>query len=103
MSATATNTIVTLFDGAADFAKQEERYRAVAGRASMVRSALKRTEREIAEIHEAVDAEEDGAEALFAHLPAVRAERDRLALLLAPLEDVETAAVRALESYGIRL
>ena len=35
MTATAINTIVTFFDGAADLAKQEARKRAVAGRVSM--------------------------------------------------------------------
>jgi len=94
--------LVTLLDGAADLARYARRYEAVAGRASLLREALRRVEREIASIHDAVDAEEDGAEILLARLPVLRVERDRLSLRLAPIEREERDAVDGLASYGLR-
>jgi len=95
--------IVTLTNPAAEIAEFSGRYVAVAGRASIVRSALTRVEREIASINDAVDAEEDGAEIEYARLPALRAERDRLAGVLAPLATEEAYAAGGLASYGIAL
>jgi len=93
--------IATLTNAATEIASLNTRHMAVAGRASMVRSALARIEREIAVINDAVDAEEDGAEVDFARLPALRAERNRLALVLAPLATEERYAVDNLAAYGI--
>lgn len=95
--------LVTLLDGAADLARYRTRYEAVAGRASIVREALRRVEREIEQIHEAVDAEEEGAEELYALLPVLRVERDRLSLRLDPLAREEREALGGLASYGLRV
>lgn len=95
--------IASLTDPAAEIAEYSRRYTAVAGRASTVRSAVARVEREIAAIHDAVDAEEDGAEVEYARLPALRAERDRLLSVLAPLATEERYAVDNLAAYGISL
>ena len=95
--------IVTLLDGAADLARYRRRYEAVAGRVSIVREALRRVEREIEQVHEAIDAEEDGAEILLARLPVLRVERDRLSVRLAPIEREERDALDGLASYGLRV
>jgi len=95
--------LVTLLDGVADLARYARRYEAVAGRASLLREALRRVEREIDSIHDAVDAEEDGAETLLALLPVLRVERERLSLRLDPIEREEREATRGIAAYGITL
>lgn len=101
---TSTDTkIATLSDGAAYLASYQARYKAVAGRASILREALRRIESEIKQIHSAVDAEDDGAEELYALLPALRIERDRIALRLDPIAREEQDALTGIASYGIRL
>ena len=94
-------SLVTFLDGAADLARYARRYEAVAGRASLLREALRRIEREIEQVYDAVDAEEDGAETLYERLPVLRVERDRLSLRLAPVEREERYAVEGLASYGV--
>lgn len=103
MTSNASLPIVTLLDGAADLARYRSRYEAIAGRVSIVREALRRIDREIEQIHEAVDAEEEGAEALYALLPVLRVERDRLSLRLDPIEREEREALHGLASYGLRI
>jgi len=95
--------VATLFDAASDIASQKARYQQAAGRASILREAVRRAEAEIGGIHRAVDSEEDGAEVLLERLPAARANLDRVAAALEPWERQEKDSANSLRSYGFEL
>jgi hypothetical protein len=86
----------------ADIARHVAGWAQATTSASLLRSALRTVQAELLAIDAAVDAEEDGAEALWAHRPTVAAHRLRLAGLLLDAERAERAQLEYLRGYGVR-
>ena len=92
----------TVAEVRADIARHAAAWGVATTRASLLRSSLRTVDAELASIDQAVDAEEDGAEALWAHRPTVRAHSLRLAGLLLDAERTEHEELEHLRSYGVR-
>lgn len=86
----------------ADIARHVAGWAQASTRVSLLRSALRTVDAELLAIDAAVDAEADGAEALWAHRPTVAGHRLRLAGLLLDAERAEHAELEHLHSYGVR-
>lgn len=86
----------------ADIARHVAAWGEAATQASLLRSSLRTVDAELARMDEAVDAEEDGADVLWAHRPTVAAHRRRLAGLLLDAERIEREQLHQLHSYGVQ-
>lgn len=96
-------TTRTAAENRADIDRHAAAWNKAAGRASQLRSSLRTVEAELARIDAAVDAEEEGAEDLWAYRPEVVAQRRRLAALLDDASREEKAHLAELRSYGVRI
>jgi len=95
-------TFRTVAETQADIARHVAAWGVASTRASLLRSSLRTVESELVRIDEAVDAEEPGAEELWAHRPTVASHRIRLAGLLLDAERVERAELEQIHAYGVR-
>ncbi len=94
-------TTRTAADNAADLARWAARWCAAEGKASRLRDSLQTITAELRYIDAAVDGEEDGADVLWAHRPAVWKEQQRLAGLVHDAEKEAAEALDQLRSYGV--